>query len=127
MYGMLALSFWSASILTGLSIAMVFRLIMHSEGLEIWSFMVFMMVIFLCIGFLFGNLNAIAMELLGHIVGIVAAVIGVLSSLKYFPISTLTVRNFDGTIIPLSTGFSICGVAMIVSILWANQGEDRVK
>ena len=55
----------------------------------LWLFMGYMMIIFPGIGFLFGNLNALAMEPLGHIAGVGAAMIGSLSSLISIPLGIL--------------------------------------
>ena len=41
---------------------------------------------FFCLGFLFGNLRAIAMEPVGHIAGIGAAITGFISTLMAVPI-----------------------------------------
>ena len=42
----------------------------------LWLFMAMCLALFFCIGVLFGNLNSIAMEPLGHVAGTAAAVIG---------------------------------------------------
>ena len=76
---------------------------------------------FLCIGFLFGNLNALAMDPLGHIAGVGASVIGALHSLISIPLGIVIAQDFDGTVLPLVMGFSVCGVAVILSILWAER------
>ncbi len=47
----------------------------------LWLFMGYMLLTFLGVGFVFGNLNALTMEPLGHIAGIGAAVLGTISTL----------------------------------------------
>ncbi len=42
----------------------------------LWFFMLYMMATFFCVGFLFGNLNALAMIPLGHVAGIGSALLG---------------------------------------------------
>ena len=122
MYGMRSLSIWSALIITGLSIMFFISLLVNgSEELELWVFMCFMMIIFLCIGFLFGNLNALAMDPLGHIAGVGASVIGALYSLISIPFGIVIAQNFDRTVLPLVMGFAVSGVAVILSILWAER------
>ena len=121
-YGMRSLSIWSALIITGLSIMFFISLLVNdSEELELWVFMCFMMIVFLCIGFLFGNLNALAMDPLGHIAGVGASVIGALYSLISIPLGIVIAQNFDRTVLPLVMGFAVCGVAVILSILWAER------
>ena len=122
MYGMRSLSIWSALIITGLSIMFFISLLVNdSEELELWVFMCFMMIVFLCIGFLFGNLNALAMDPLGHIAGVGASVIGALYSLISIPLGIVIAQNFDRTVLPLVMGFAVCGVAVVLSILWAER------
>ena len=84
----------------------------------------YMMIIFPGIGFLFGNLNALAMEPLGHIAGVGAAMIGSLSSLISIPLGILIAGAFNGTVLPLVTGFSLCGLVVLFSIIWAEKNPQ---
>jgi len=73
---------------------------------------------FLSIGFLFGNLRALAMQPVGHIAGIAAAITGFISTLMAIPISTYIGSFIGTTALPLFVGFFICGsLAFIVLIL----------
>lgn len=68
---------------------------------------------FFAIGFLFGNLRALAMEPIGHIAGIGAAITGLISTLMSVPISTFIGRYVDDSALPLFIGFSICSLLSI--------------
>lgn len=68
---------------------------------------------------MFGNLNALAMEPLGHIAGIAASVIGSLSTLTAIPLGILIGQSYDGTVLPLVTGFFLLGLAASVLMLKA--------
>ena len=57
-----------------------------------------LLVVFLFFGFLFGNLNALAMEPLGHIAGVGAAVVAALSTFIALPLGALVGQSFDGTV-----------------------------
>ena len=70
----------------------------------------YLILAFLALGMLFGNLNALAMEPLGHIAGIGASVVGSLSTLTAIPLGTLIGQSYDGTILPLITGFFVLGL-----------------
>lgn len=74
------------------------------------SLLAYLMLAFLSLGMLFGNLNALAMEPLGHIAGISASVIGSLSTLTAIPLGTLIGQRYDGTVLPLVSGFFILGL-----------------
>lgn len=72
---------------------------------------------FFAIGFLFGNLRALAMEPVGHIAGIGAAVTGFVSTLMAVPISSYIGKFVETTTLPLFIGFAICSFLSIV-IMW---------
>lgn len=56
------------------------------------------------LGLTMGNLNALAMEPLGHIAGMAASIIGCLSTVGAVIIATPLGQLFDGTPLPLMTG-----------------------
>ena len=62
--------------------------------------------LFFCMGLLFGNLNAIAMEFLGHNAGTGAAVVGSLSTFLAVGLAYLIGHAYDGTVSSLATGFA---------------------
>ncbi|MDX1513686.1 MAG: multidrug effflux MFS transporter [Gammaproteobacteria bacterium] len=88
----------------------------------LWLFMAHFMPVFFCIGMLFGNLNALAMEPLGHIAGVGAAVVGFVATLISVPIGAAIGQAYDGTVMALAAGFSIFGAGTLVAIHWA-QGD----
>jgi DHA1 family bicyclomycin/chloramphenicol resistance-like MFS transporter len=80
----------------------------------LWQLMVACFVMFLCIGVMFGNLNAIAMEPLGHVAGTAASVIGSISNLVGVFLGLLIGRAFDGTVTPMAIGFAALSVVSLV-------------
>lgn len=56
-------------------------------------------------GILFGNLNALAMQPLGDMAGLGAAIIGSLSSLFSVPIALFVDSFLDGNLYPIGIGF----------------------
>jgi len=77
------------------------------------------MTTFFCIGILFGNMNALAMNPLGHIAGIGAAVMGSLSTLISVPIGIIIGQSYNDTILPLVAGMVILAGISIVVVRWA--------
>lgn len=71
---------------------------------------------FFSIGFLFGNTRTLAMESIGHIAGIGAAINGFVSTIMAVPIATFIGRFISGTVTPLFVGFLICGILTIALI-----------
>jgi len=81
---------------------------------------------FFAIGFLFGNLRAIAMQPVGHIAGIASAITGFISTIMAVPISTFIGRFVDSEVLPLFIGFSICSGLSIVVLLYVKRGEKSI-
>jgi DHA1 family bicyclomycin/chloramphenicol resistance-like MFS transporter len=71
---------------------------------------------FFFLGFLFGNLRSIAMQPLGHIAGIAAAITGFISTLMAVPISILIGKYVYSTALPIFIGFSICSFLSILTL-----------
>jgi DHA1 family bicyclomycin/chloramphenicol resistance-like MFS transporter len=71
---------------------------------------------FFSIGFLFGNTRALAMEPIGHIAGVGAAINGFTSTIMAVPIATFIGAYITNTALPLFIGFFICGVISLLLI-----------
>jgi DHA1 family bicyclomycin/chloramphenicol resistance-like MFS transporter len=69
---------------------------------------------FFAVGFLFGNLRALAMQPLGHIAGIGAAINGFLSTVLAVPIAGYIGSFVSDSVLPLFIGFSIFGVSSLL-------------
>ncbi len=94
--------------------ALLWVLALLQGGLPpIWQFMVFGASGFFSVGLLFGNLNAMAMQPLGKVAGLGAALIGSLTSFISVPLSYLVGLFFNDTLIPLVAGFTIFGSASL--------------
>jgi DHA1 family bicyclomycin/chloramphenicol resistance-like MFS transporter len=80
---------------------------------------------FFSIGFLFGNVRAMAMEPVGHIAGIAAAVTGFISTIMAVPISIFIGRFIKETALPLFVGFSICSALAVSLLIYLKVDEKR--
>ncbi len=87
-----------------------------------WMFMAWLFVVFFCFGMLFGNLNALAMEPVGHMAGLGSAVYGSLSTMVGIPFGWAIGAAFNGTIIPLVAGFMGLSLAALLTIVWTERG-----
>ncbi len=114
------------SILCIMSFAGVFLLcsMITDNQVPFWGFMIFGFMTFSGFGFLFGNLNAIAMEPVGHIAGVASAFVGAFSSAISVVVGSLIGQSFNMTLIPLSMGFLLCSVAAFILQLWLDKGID---
>lgn len=72
---------------------------------------------FFSIGFLFGNLRSLAMQPVGHIAGVGAAINGFTSTIMAVPIATYIGSFVKTTASPLFIGFLICGCSSLLILV----------
>ena len=126
-YGMRRLSKGAAAAIALISlvacpVAFVF------DGLPpFWLFMCYLLSVFVSVSLLFGNLNALAMEPLGHIAGIGAAVIASLATFISVPLGGLVGQGFDGTMYTLIGAFAVSGLATLSAMRWAEGGVKSAQ
>ena len=87
---------------------------------EISILLLFFGLQFFSIGFLFGNLRALAMQPIGHIAGMGAAINGFISTIMAVPIATLIGRYVITSAIPLFIGFFVCGSISLLLLFIAS-------
>lgn len=92
----------------------------------LWFMMTCFFISFFCMGIIFGNQNAIAMEPLSHVAGVGAALVGCVSSLLSSFMGMIVGRFFDGTTTPLGIGFVIMGLLTAWSMYWADMSPKRL-
>jgi DHA1 family bicyclomycin/chloramphenicol resistance-like MFS transporter len=116
--GMRFLVKWSLRIILGLSITAFAVALLAAGQPPLWFLMTYLMMTFFSIGILFGNQNSLAMEPLGHLAGIGAAVVGSLSTLIQMPLGTLIGQNYNGTVLPLIAGIVILTGLSLLVVRW---------
>ncbi len=92
-----------------------------------WTLWLYLAAGFFCVGMLFANFNALALEPLGHIAGVAAAVVGAFSTLVALTLGTLIGRAYDGTILPLVGGFALLGIVSIATMAWTERGRPALE
>ncbi len=85
--------------------------------------MLYLMATFFCIGILFGNMNSLAMEPLGNVAGVGAAVVGSLGTFIATPLGMVIGQSYNGTVLPLILGFAVLGIAATLAMRWAEHGD----
>jgi DHA1 family bicyclomycin/chloramphenicol resistance-like MFS transporter len=83
---------------------------------SIYVLITFFWLQFFALGFLFGNTRALAMEPIGHIAGVGAAINGFVSTIMAVPIATFIGGFVDNTALPLFIGFFVCGLISLALI-----------
>jgi DHA1 family bicyclomycin/chloramphenicol resistance-like MFS transporter len=122
-HGMRPLSWRALTALSASSLAFLAITYAQAGHPPLWSLMTYLMIAFFCIGILFANFNALAMQPLGHIAGVGAAVVGSLQTLISLLLGTLIGQSYDGTALPLVGGFAILGLMSLAVMAWSETGR----
>lgn len=91
----------------------IFLIVILLIPVNLWIFLLYAAVLFFCFGLVFGNVNAMAMEPMGHVAGIASAIIGASSSILSMIIGTAIGQMYNNTLIPVTSGFLILGLAAL--------------
>jgi DHA1 family bicyclomycin/chloramphenicol resistance-like MFS transporter len=97
-------------------------LLLHGHP-PLWVFLPGMMLCFFCNGLLFGNYNARAMQPMGHIAGVAAAVTGSLSGLVGMAFGTPLGRAYHGSVTPTVAGFTLASCLAFALTEFAEWGS----
>ncbi len=122
-FGMRRLSGLAVTTLSALSLAFFAIAWMAAGHPPLMAMMAYLMAAFFCMGILFGNFNALAMEPLGHIAGVAASVIGSLTTFISLSLGTVIGQAYDGTVLPLVGGFAALAIASVAVMRWAEGGR----
>ena len=93
----------------------------------LWMFLAWVITGFFSIGILFANFNAMAMEHVGHIAGVAAAVIGTISTALAVICGGAIAQLYDGTVLPVVAGFALMGTgSLLIMALVERNPTDRI-
>ncbi len=114
---------WRALIALAVLSAAFLPVAMGWNGLPpLWLFTVWLLLAFFCVGILFGNFNAMAMEPVGHMAGLGAAMVGSITTFISLPLGWAVGHAFDGTVLPLVTGFAVLALLSLAAMWWTERG-----
>ncbi|MEH6469705.1 MAG: multidrug effflux MFS transporter [Halopseudomonas sp.] len=85
------------------------------------ALMTYLAVTFFCFGILFGNLNTLAVQPLGHIAGVATSVISSVQTLVSVAVGAAIGQTYDGTVLPLVFGFLICGLCALGILIYVRK------
>lgn len=112
-FGMMKIAYYSTLAYAFISVLYVV-LFSSGQNPSIYTLISFLALQFFAVGFLFGNLRALAMQPIGHIAGIGAAINGFLSTVLAVPIAHYIGTFVKTSVLPLFIGFSLFGVLSIL-------------
>lgn len=125
-FGMRRLSFMALA--TFCAIALLYVLLFwNTMNPNVFVLVTFLSLQFFCLGFMWGNFRSIAMEPIGHIAGIGAAINGFFSTVIAIPIATTIGGFVEDRVLPLFVGLAICGLLSLVVFLLVSRPWKALK
>jgi DHA1 family bicyclomycin/chloramphenicol resistance-like MFS transporter len=122
--GMRYMTWRALAWLAAVSVAFV-PLVLIWNGLPpLWMFVAWLILAFFCVGILFGNFNALAMEPVGHMAGLGAAIVGSVSTFVSLPLGWAVGHAYDGTVMPLVGGFAVLALMSLAVMWWTERGME---
>jgi DHA1 family bicyclomycin/chloramphenicol resistance-like MFS transporter len=122
--GMRKLCTWAMFGWMGFSILMVGLCFEHAGLPPLWQTISVLFGAFFCIGILFGNVNAMAMQPLGELAGIGAAIVGSLSSVFSVPIAVFIGSFIELSFTPIALGFTGFGALSFILFWFAESPKQ---
>lgn len=96
-----ALGLWSAVVLAAT---------LAGDGtLPLWLWLAFTAVAMFALGLVFGNLNAVALQPLGHIAGVASSITASMTTVISLVIAAIVGNLLDGTVTPILVGWVVMG------------------
>ena len=111
------------ALLAFLAVCGVMALFGYPEKPPLVAFCLFMAAAFFCFGLIGPNFNAMAMEPVGHIAGTASSFIGFYTTAAGAAFGWLIGQSFDGTVRPLTIGFTLLALAALVTVLITERGK----
>ena len=126
-FGMRLLVRWSLAAMSILATAFLVSAVAMGGVPPLWVVFALLVPMFFCHGAVFGNMNAVAMQPMGHIAGSAAAVIGAVSTVLSAVAGSLVGQAYDGTVIPLAGAFALLSIMALAITTWANRAFSDVS
>jgi DHA1 family bicyclomycin/chloramphenicol resistance-like MFS transporter len=99
------------------------HLLLAALGETMTIFVVMQGLVMACFGLASANFGALAMQPLGHVAGTASSVQGTIGTIGGALLGLAVGQSFDGSTIPLVTGFLLAGATALVIVLAAERGR----
>ena len=90
---------------------------------NIWTFTILQSSQMFCFGLVAPNFGSMAMEPLGRVAGTASSVQGFVTTVGAALVGFYIGQNFNGTVVPLTLGFAVCGIIALLLVLAAEKGR----
>jgi DHA1 family bicyclomycin/chloramphenicol resistance-like MFS transporter len=105
------------------AVAGVMLLTASTDTLPLALFMALSALMMFAFGMIFANFTALAMEPQGHIAGTASSLYGSITTLFGMAVGVVIGQNYDGTLKPFATGFFLCTLTALATVLVAEKGR----
>jgi DHA1 family bicyclomycin/chloramphenicol resistance-like MFS transporter len=112
-----------AALLGFIATTVVHAAVAASGHETIWTFAALQAVTMFCFGLVGPNFGAMSMEPLGHVAGTASSVQGFITTVGGALMGFAIGQRLDGTVVPLTLGFSLCGIGALLLVLYAEKGR----
>lgn len=112
-----------AALLAFITIAVIHAGVAMTHHETLWTFAVLQACTMFCFGLVASNFGAMAMDPLGHVAGTASSVQGFVTTVGGALLGFYIGQHFDGTAVPNTLGFAVCGLAALVMVLIAERGR----
>ena len=125
-YGMRRLSLIAMTSVAVLSVPFLWLTVAMNGHPPLTLLMAYLLPVFFFFGILFGNLNALAMEPLGEIAGLGAALVGSASTMISVFLGAIIAAANNGTVTSLIAGFTVLSMACLIVMHFTEKRAKRV-
>jgi DHA1 family bicyclomycin/chloramphenicol resistance-like MFS transporter len=95
--------------------------------LSLWASLAYLAGALFCTGFLFGNMNSLAMAPLGAVAGMASTLVGAATNLIGTGVGTLISLQYTDSILPIVVGYVCTALLGIGLVVWGKFYENRQK
>ena len=110
--------------LTLFTLLSLVHLAVSASGTENLTFFILLQSLTMaCFGLSSANFGSLAMQPLGHVAGTASSVQGTISTIGGALLGSAIGQSFDGTTVPLTAGFALCGAMSMLILLATERGR----
>jgi DHA1 family bicyclomycin/chloramphenicol resistance-like MFS transporter len=120
-FGMRRLSHFALLVFTGVSA--IWLALAVAGFIPLWVFFPLLAVIMFMFGWGASNMNSLSMEPLGAVAGTASSVFGFIQTVGGALLGSFIGQQFNGTIVPVATGYVVMGVLALACVLVAENGK----
>lgn len=111
------------ALLVFVTISLVWLVLALTIEIPLWLFFTLIASVMFMFGWTAPNMNSLAMEPLGRVAGTASSVFGFLQTAGGATLGTIIGQQFNGTLVPIATGYVVMGLITLGLVLTAENGK----